>query len=40
MVDKEYYNDILLESEEYLELVEKYNTKDLSLIAQLIIKEG
>ena len=38
MVDKEYYNDILLESEEYLELVEKYKTKDLSLIAQLIIK--
>ena len=40
MVDKEYYNDILLENEKYLELVEKYKTKDLSLIAQLIIKEG
>ena len=40
MVDKEYYNDILLENKEYLELVEKYKTKDLSLIAQLIIKEG
>jgi hypothetical protein len=39
MVDKEYYNDILLENKEYLELVEKYKTKDLSLIAQLIIKE-
>ena len=39
MVDKEYYNDMLLESDEYLELVEKYKTKDLSLIAQLIIKE-
>ena len=26
MVDKEYYNDILLENKEYLELVEKYNT--------------
>ena len=38
MVDKEYYNDMLLESDEYLELVEKYKTKDLSLIAQLIIK--
>ena len=25
MVDKEYYNDMLLESDEYLELVEKYN---------------
>ena len=40
MVDKEYYNEMILENEEYLELVEKYNTKDLSLIAQLIIKEG
>ena len=40
MVDKEYYNDMLLESDEYLELVEKYKTKDVRLIAQLIIKEG
>ena len=40
MVDKEYYNDILLENEEYLDLIKKYGTKDLSLIAQLIIKEG
>jgi hypothetical protein len=40
MVDKEYYNDILLDNEEYQELIKEYCTKDLSLIAQLIIKEG
>ena len=42
MVDKEYYNDMLLASEEYLELVEKYGTRDLGMIAQIIIikKEG
>ena len=40
MVDKEYYNDMLLDNEEYLELIKEYGTKDLSLIAQLIIKEG
>jgi hypothetical protein len=40
MVDKEYYNDILLDNEEYQELIKEYGTKYLSLIAQLIIKEG
>ena len=40
MVDKEYYNDILLDNEEYQELIKEYGTKDLSLIALLIIKEG
>ena len=39
MVDKEYYNDMLLASEEYLELVEKYGTRDLGMIAQIIIKK-
>lgn len=39
MVDKEYYA-MLLDNEEYLELIEKYKTRDLGLIAQLIIKEG
>lgn len=38
MVDNEYY-EMLLDNEEYKELIEKYNTKDLGLIAQIIIKE-
>lgn len=39
MVDVEYL-EMLLECEEYAELLDKYNTNDLSLIAELIIKEG
>lgn len=39
MVDKDYLA-FVLEDEEYVDLVDKYGTKDLSLIAELIIKEG
>ena len=39
MVDKEYYNDMLLANEEYHKLVEDYGTRDLGMIAQEIIKK-
>lgn len=38
MGDKDYLA-LLLECEEYSELLEKYNTRDLSLIAEIIIRE-
>lgn len=39
MVDNEYL-ELLLDSEGYQELLDSYGTSDLSLIAELIIKEG